>query len=123
LDEHKVLDALPHVYTSLDETAKQIRLLKLLPGNFTDQIKVTLEAVHFTAEHVPEFEAISYAWGSEENPVDVFIGPQSSSETLDSSTTSSIFHPLAVTKNLAEALQYLRQETKPRTLWVDAICI
>jgi Heterokaryon incompatibility protein (HET) len=30
---------------------------------------------------------------------------------------------LKVTKNLYEALHHLRDETRPRVLWIDAICI
>jgi hypothetical protein len=59
---------------------------------------------------VPDFEALSYAWGSTEDPVDIFIG-ESGSCTL------------AVTRNLAEALPFLPFENKTRVLWIDAICV
>lgn len=113
----------PYKYIPLDPTAQQIRLLTLLPGEFADQIKLTLEAVHFTADHVPEFEAISYAWGSEDNPVDIFIKSESSSEPLAPPDMPSGLYTLSVTQNLGEALPYLRYKTEPRTLWIDAICI
>ena len=37
--------------------------------------------------------------------------------------SSSNFETLEVTRNLALALQYLRQEKHARTLWIDALCI
>jgi hypothetical protein len=101
----------PYCYTSLDERAKQIRILTLLPGKFPSTIQVKLETVQLSAEHVFDFEALSYTWGLAEDPVEILIetkfGPQ----------------VLVVTQNLAEALQYLRYETAPRILWIDAICI
>ncbi|KAJ9654442.1 hypothetical protein H2198_006522 [Neophaeococcomyces mojaviensis] len=56
-----------------------------------------------------QFEALSYTWGSKENPGRVFVGPDS--------------RPLSVTRNLAHALVHLRYPDKPRTLWIDAICV
>jgi hypothetical protein len=101
----------PYCYTPLDEEAKQIRILTLLPGKFLSKIKINLETVQLSTEHVPDFEALSYTWGLSEDPVEILIetkfGPQ----------------VLAVTQNLAEALQHLRYETAPRILWIDAICI
>ncbi|KUJ15235.1 uncharacterized protein LY89DRAFT_587862 [Mollisia scopiformis] len=61
-------------------------------------------------EDVGKFEALSYFWGSEEDPIDVFIG-EGEEVTL------------AVTGNLAEALPYLRYTHKPQAFWIDAICV
>ncbi len=60
---------------------------------------------------MPEFEALSYAWGSSENRGDVWI------------VTDSGLQILKVTQKLHEALHHLRYETEPRVLWIDAICI
>jgi hypothetical protein len=100
----------PYQYSPLDEEAQEIRLLTLLPGSFSAKICVCLDIEPFTDDHVPKFEAVSYTWGSTENPVDIFIGE------LGRKT-------LAVTQNLAEALPYLRYGDKPRVLWIDAICV
>ena len=53
------------------------------------------------------FEALSYTWG---NP-DVHIPVK-----LDGKLVK-------ITKNLGVALQHLRLDDAPRTLWVDALCI
>jgi len=100
----------PYQYTPLDENKEEIRLLALLPGQFSSEIRVCLDVARFTKDHTPTFEAVSYTWGSSENPVDIFIG-NSDNKTL------------SITQNLAEALPYLRFEDKPRVLWIDAICV
>ncbi|KAE9371638.1 hypothetical protein N431DRAFT_545839 [Stipitochalara longipes BDJ] len=100
----------PYKYAPLDENKQEIRLLTLLPGQFSSEIRICLEVAQFTKDEVPRFEAVSYTWGSAENPVDIFIG-QSGNKTL------------SVTQNLAEALPYFRFEDKPRVLWIDAICV
>ncbi|KAE8443919.1 hypothetical protein EG329_001229 [Mollisiaceae sp. DMI_Dod_QoI] len=97
-------------YSPLNEDLHEIRLLHLLPGIFPDPIHLELEAVSFTHDNVPKFEALSYAWGSEENPADVFIGESDDCK-------------LAITKNLAEALPYLRDANVARVFWIDAICV
>jgi hypothetical protein len=97
-------------YLPLNEEAGEIRLLYLLPGPFSSPIRVILESTPFSPEASPQFETLSYTWGSAENPIDIFVG-------------SSGYHTLAVTQNLAEALPYLRLEDRSRTLWIDAICV
>ena len=100
----------PYIYSPLREDAQEIRLLTLLPGRASSDIRLCLDPVPFTDDAVPEFEALSYTWGSPDNPVNIFVG-------------ASGFHTLPVTQNLAEALPYLRYEDKPRILWIDAICV
>jgi hypothetical protein len=97
-------------YVPLNEEAHEIRLLTLLPGTFSSEIRLCLDITPFTQHLVPEFEAVSYAWGSTENPVDILVG-------------ESGRQALTVTQNLAKALPYLRHKDKPRILWIDAICV
>jgi hypothetical protein len=99
-----------YIYSPLDAEAQEIRLLTLLPGTFSSEIRLTIDITPFTESHIPDFEAVSYTWGSTENPVDISIG-ESGRNTL------------AVTRNLGEALPYLRYEDRPRVLWIDAICV
>ncbi|KAM5354470.1 hypothetical protein ACJ41O_001117 [Fusarium nematophilum] len=58
----------------------------------------------------PQFEALSYAWGTEP-PCDFII--------VQGETDAKI----EVRPNLLGALQQLRNTDSPRTLWIDAICI
>jgi hypothetical protein len=101
---------IPYQYSPLDEIAQEIRLLRLLPSTFSSDIRVCLVPTPFTTEVIPQFEAFSYTWGSPENPVDIFVGEQG-------------YQAISVTRNLAEALHYLRHEDNPRVLWIDAVCV
>jgi hypothetical protein len=98
-------------YEPLDEAAHEIKLLTLHSGAFTAPIVVTLSITPFTEDNIPAFEALSYTWGSPESPVDILVN-----QAMDQGT-------LSVTRNLGEALLYLRYEDKPRILWIDAICV
>ncbi|KAH7346871.1 heterokaryon incompatibility protein-domain-containing protein [Rhexocercosporidium sp. MPI-PUGE-AT-0058] len=95
-------------YSPLSEN--EIRLMTLLPGGNDSQIRVALTTIIFTSDTNVDFEALSYTWGSTENKVDIFVG-----ETCNDA--------LSVTRNLAQALPYLRYVDKPRVLWIDAISV
>jgi len=117
--ECKTLKALPtnvYQYKSLDQESKEIRLMTLKAGSTCDPIFVTLENVPFVTDGIQQqlsqFEALSYTWGSPENPVRITISSKKSG-------TGS----LSITQNLAEALPFLRHHDKDRLLWIDAICV
>ena len=105
----------PYRYKRLNEAAKEIRLLTLLAGKFSDHIHISIQTTQFQANgssEDPKFEALSYTWGSTDDPVDINIH-------------NGLAKPrtLAITRNLATALPYLRYEDRDRVLWVDAICV
>ena len=47
-------------YTALNESAGQIRLLSLLPGDFGDEIVIYIQEVVLSMSEKPIFEALSY---------------------------------------------------------------
>lgn len=98
----------PYQYQPLG-SPDMIRLMTLLPGEFSSEIRIRLERKQITEHSIPEFEALSYAWGSTVDPAKIFV------EEIG-------YHTLSVTQNLAEALPCLRYRKKPRLLWIDAIC-
>ena len=113
-----------YTYQPLDSAEGEIRLFRLLPGSFSDDIEIDIfharsrfkEEGHKRSKSrklVPLYEALSYVWGSDAEPSFVAV--------RRSSTHSPV--RLSVTQNLAEALRYLRRENEERILWVDAICI
>ncbi|KAL8989546.1 MAG: hypothetical protein Q9169_008339 [Polycauliona sp. 2 TL-2023] len=113
-------------YTPLDPEAKTIRLMRLLPGNFDDEIRILLRTTYLDEEHVPLYEALSYAWGSMERHRYVKTARQGGVRPLLSrlNVLSTVaFGDLPVTPNLDEALRYLRWKDKARDLWIDAICV
>lgn len=93
-------------YSQLSKDELEIRLLQLRPGSQNDPIECTLSTT--TLPDKPFFEALSYAWGDGQ-------GPQGSI-MVDGVQ-------LLVSQNLFDALFHLRNDIKPRTLWVNAICI
>ena len=114
----------PYRYSALDEDASEIRLMALLPGRFDDDISITVETVVLTKKHSPPYEALSYVWGSKENPVDISVKARKAERSGPfSSLGLGRRRTISVTQNLATALPYLRQQGKPRVLWVDAICV
>ncbi|USP78129.1 hypothetical protein yc1106_05403 [Curvularia clavata] len=80
----------------------EARILVLSPGSGSDEIKCELKI----DESLP-YDALSYQWGGQEDNKLILL---------------QNVH-FAVTKNLAEALRYLRCPRSERLLWVDAICI
>jgi hypothetical protein len=122
LENEQVMDR--YTYQPLDSAKGEIRLFRLLPGSFSDDIEIDIfharsrfrEEGHKRSKSrklIPLYEALSYVWGSEAEPSFVTV------------RRSSRHSPccLSVTQNLAEALKYLRKENEDRILWVDAICI
>lgn len=91
--------------------ARTVRILVLHPGSSSDEIKCDLkqeeDLVQTSLVEVSPYEALSYVWGGEENPDYIILGDSR----------------FAVTRNLAEALRYLRYPDSDRMLWVDAICM
>ncbi|KAI4112105.1 MAG: hypothetical protein LQ339_000113 [Xanthoria mediterranea] len=84
-----------------------------MPGSFDDGINISLETLDLANDDNREYEALSYAWGSKDNLLEISI--------TDPST--QIKASLPVTRDLALALRYLRLPQLSRTLWIDAICI
>ena len=103
----------PYSYTALDESINEIRLLKLLPGPLSADLKARLHKVVTYAEAGTSFEALSYTWGSTDDPGVLTI--ESDSEEVEGS--------LSITHNLEAALRHLRDPANPRIFWIDAVCV
>ena len=82
-----------------------IRLLTLLPGSEASPIKCTLAVLPLLLCS-GQYEALSYHWH-------VRRGDRVSVNDVQ----------IPVTANLRDALLHLRHPDKPRTIWIDAICI
>ncbi|KAL8833935.1 MAG: hypothetical protein Q9170_004011 [Blastenia crenularia] len=116
----------PYEYTPLNEEAKEIRLLTLLPDDYDTPIRISIEIAILSASEVPQFEALSYAWGDVSDLTDIFIqvSPSKRSELqrLGGVDTTEC-RTLSVTSNLFEALKHIRFGDRTRVLWIDAICV
>ncbi|KAF8853762.1 HET-domain-containing protein [Acephala macrosclerotiorum] len=93
------------LYEPLNDEVREIRLISLLPGDFSDDIYCQLSVVSLDGN--PVYEALSYVWGDASQKLPIFLNGEH----------------FNVTKNLESALRHLRCPTITRKLWVDAICI
>ncbi|OTB18167.1 hypothetical protein K445DRAFT_19731 [Daldinia sp. EC12] len=89
-----------------------IRTTTIHPGEWRDEIEISLNVVEFLDTNPPLYEALSYVWGSEDDP-----------EAIRIITRTGKTFIFSVTRNLATALRLLRRPTEPRVVWTDAICI
>jgi hypothetical protein len=130
----------PYEFQPLPSDGGAIRLLELCPGKLSDPIRLSISHKPFSNENFPKYEALSYVWGSQENPITVEVVAsqqafQKRSKFLRgllrylkyASTTAAIKYyawaTLDIGQNLAEALVHLRLKKERRVLWVDATCI
>lgn len=92
-------------YSPLSELENDIRLIKINPGRTDDNIRCKMH--HSQLAETLDFTALSYTWGDPGSQKTIFIEE----------------HAVEVTVNLFDALQHMRHAERPRTIWVDAICI
>ena len=85
---------------------RSIRLLDIAPGHATCPVRAKLLVVEDLYK-APKFEALSYVWGTPDDPVDTICNNE----------------VVSVTKNLNSALRRLRRADKSRRVWIDALCI
>lgn len=94
-----------------------IRLATIYPGEYNDEIVISLHASPFHEKSPPIYEALSYAWGSGKGTKQILVDPESSDPRNRSLTR------LKISNNLTVALRHLRHRDDPRIVWIDAICI
>ncbi|KAH6612465.1 heterokaryon incompatibility protein-domain-containing protein [Boeremia exigua] len=97
-------------YDELAQPDREIRVAVLEPGSFEDPIVVRF-ILRILEDDAPVYQALSYVWGSNDNPSHVYVKAPRHSGTV------------SITNNLDSALRYLRSEKKLRSLWIDALCI
>ncbi|KAE9376399.1 HET-domain-containing protein, partial [Stipitochalara longipes BDJ] len=83
----------------------EIRLLHLHPGS--DDEPITCHFEHVNTLHHPQFEALSYMWGSKDSTKAIKVN-------------GAIFD---IRENLWQALKHVRLANWVRVLWIDALCI
>ncbi len=94
------------MYRLVDSSQREIRLLSLEPAAGPEAALVG-RLHHDRLSSNPEYDAVSYAWGTDANAKDITIDGQA----------------FRVRENCAAALKRLRLPSGRRTLWIDAICI
>lgn len=106
-------------YQPLSPQGSEIRLATIQPGGENDEIVISLDPEPFSVEEPPSYEALSYVWGSSEDPETVYVLSSHSLTTQDERDKLV----LPITQNLHIALKNLRLVDTPRVMWIDALCI
>ncbi|KAH7310530.1 heterokaryon incompatibility protein-domain-containing protein [Stachybotrys elegans] len=100
------------------------------PNSSFTPLEQSTEAVKGTRGQGPTYEALSYIWGVENDPLEVLID-LSSNDSKDNvaeiqvevSTAPLQYASLSVRQNLEGSLRHLRSMDSERVVWIDAICI
>lgn len=124
-----------YIYEPLDYDKAQIRVVHLPPAlDESEPIRISLhkvtiprsclgtslesnlEAIDLASEESdvkkPDFIALSYVWGSPDDPQGVIIEPAPEGANT-----------ISITRNLDVALRNMRLKSKVVVVWIDAICI
>ncbi|RYP44608.1 hypothetical protein DL768_008929 [Monosporascus sp. mg162] len=91
-----------------------IRLLRLAMGGESDGLEGTFEYCdldNLGSNAIPEYTAVSYAWGSALKQFSLHI------------TNEGDSNPILLPLSLYLALKRIRQQDKTQLLWIDGICI
>ena len=83
----------------------EIRLIRLRPGS--SRSNVVCDSTTTTLSSKPAYGALSYVWGSPENPAYIFLDGRW----------------ITVSRNLEQALRGLWDKRQARKLWIDALSI
>jgi hypothetical protein len=94
-------------YRRLDRSRQEIWLLTLGPGSGTDMLRCTLEHAFLDIKPLPIYETISYVCGDAANKCPIILHG----------------HGVLAMATSEAALRRMRLHDKPRTLWIDSICI
>ncbi|KAH8672789.1 heterokaryon incompatibility protein-domain-containing protein, partial [Tricladium varicosporioides] len=103
----------------------QIRLLHLHPGSGNDPVICSL-ILSPLEEGTTPFQAVSYVWGSEDNPHPItcnWVVPFIDDQGVGFACPQEVTNNVAVTDNLYSLLLRIRLPEGMRTLWIDQICI
>ncbi|KEZ45545.1 hypothetical protein SAPIO_CDS1879 [Scedosporium apiospermum] len=82
-----------------------IRLMILEPGEDGDALSCTMKTMNL--DNPVPYEAVSYVWGSTHRDHPIKVAGQTT----------------YITTNLDSTLRRVRSRSRPRTLWVDSVCI
>ena len=95
------------IYGKLNHVKNEIRVIKIQPGRWDDDISCRLKVVSLDRLLGPRYDTLSYTWGSSKTSRTIKVNEQ----ITDVST------------NLFTALRALRSRFKTVTIWADALCI
>ncbi|KAH8726428.1 heterokaryon incompatibility protein-domain-containing protein [Phaeosphaeriaceae sp. PMI808] len=98
------------IYTSLDESQRQIRLLHLHPGDSGASDPLHCSFTVASLDNEISFEALSYVWGDATDALPIIV---------EEDTPTAV----PITRNLHNALKSMRSQSHERVIWADALCV
>lgn len=97
-------------YKRLDyEFGQEIRLIQVLPGEWSDDIEC--QHIHVDLTSAPASEAVSYTWADLSGDVSLCRSARCSEQEI------------LVTLNCESVLRRIRHQRRDRTIWLDAVSI
>lgn len=94
----------PDIYTPLNESHRQIRLLRMFPY---EDGEISLELAVASLDDKPAFRALSYLWTTADPDCQILVNDQ----------------PFLVRPNLYHYLEIMREEDDEELIFIDAVCI
>ncbi|KAK5745809.1 hypothetical protein LTR17_001311 [Elasticomyces elasticus] len=95
------------LYQQLEQTRKEFRILVIEPGILPEPVRCAFDTISLLDNALPQYETVSYAWGDATKRDLVYVGG----------------HQLEVPVSAKNVLQRMRRSDKPRTVWIDVICV
>ncbi|RFU26865.1 hypothetical protein B7463_g9465, partial [Scytalidium lignicola] len=92
-------------YLPLKNNIHEIRVIVIPPAEWVSELRCRL--FHVSLDHNPSYEALSYTWGDQTSKHII---------TLDGAE-------IEISRALTVALRGIQYPNRPRTVWIDALCI
>ena len=111
-------ERLSPLYTTLDQTCNEIRLLRFLPHR-TKQEPTHCQLLSYSLNDDPVYLALSYVWGDPSVMEDIVLNGHSKPITTNLSSSLKCLRKAMLSK----PMPWSTCSQLPSLLWVDAICI
>jgi hypothetical protein len=105
-------------YNPLSISEKEIRVAHIRPLRYGQNIVCTLQNISLEHKFRPEYECLSYCWGSLDDTEQITLEhtPRIDGETK----LTQLFN---ITRSLGHAIRAYRAENDEKVIWIDALCI
>lgn len=94
-------------YDPLPDTARYIRLLRVVDNNYSTTIKIRCKMTTWPIDNIPPYHAISYTWGEPKSNTTILVNNQA----------------FSVRKNCEFVLRQAYSYHEGQYYWVDSVCI
>lgn len=99
----------------------EIRLLRVAPGAWDDQVSCTMHYVPL--DEGPEYVALSYTWGDPSNQVEILLDGHRHSATQSLFTALRRYRQLCAEGRGLDGFTFSSSDDGSTYIWADALCI